>query len=210
MFHARRLMGSRRRSSVLSSSCLNTRFLIRRDHEVVFIQRLTFPHPAVEIDDGRMPSSWRHSHSVVVLTASTTPLSITARRTSSMLKRENGRSNCAGSSHAIALTEATCLGGKRAGPSGSRPLFERLEAFEMEPLSHPTDKRTRRVQPCRDCHVVRPIRCVQDHPCPDDLSIGCLRRSRSPFNHSTLVVAQLDPIRSRPSHVRPSSIERCL
>ena len=120
-----------------------------------------------------------------------------------MLKRENGKSNCAGNSQATALIEAISLGGKSNRPTGPRTLLERLDTFDMKSLPHPTDERPCRVQPCRDRHVVHSFRCVQHDPGPNHLSIRCLRRSRPLFDHGSFFFAQLDPIRTCPSHVHP-------
>src|SRR5215212_7308146 len=134
---------------------------------------------------GRSPSSWSHSHNVVALIVSTTPFSITTRRISSMLNREKGKSNCAGSSQATALTDAIWLGGKTRRPARPRSLFERIQAFLEEPLPNTAHKRSGAIKSGRDRRALHPITGTKNDSSANDLSIRVVRRPRSFRQHRT-------------------------
>ena len=63
-----------------------------------------------------------------------------------MLKRENGKSSCAGSSQATALTDAISLGGKTCRSARPRSLFKRSQALFEEPLPNTAHERSRAIK----------------------------------------------------------------
>jgi hypothetical protein len=90
------------------------------------------------------------------------------------VKRENGNSSCAGSSHAIDFTEATTLGGKADWPSASRPFLERFEALFVKPLAHATYKRTTRIKAIGNHYVVESFRRIKNDTRADHSSKGSI------------------------------------
>jgi hypothetical protein len=112
---------------------------------------------------------------VVTLIASTTPFSITTRRISSMLKRENGNSSCAGISHATALTNATSLGGKTRRSAWPRSLFERFQALLEEPLPNAAYKRSGAIQSARDRRTLHPVGSIENDSSANHLPIRRIR-----------------------------------
>jgi hypothetical protein len=149
------------------------------------------------------PSSCSHFHNVVVPIDSTIFFSIMCSRISLMLNRERESSSCAGSSHAITLTDATTLGGKASRPPAARMLVQCLEPFFEEPLAQLAHEGTADIQTVRDQTVVQPRRQIQHDPRSHHLPIGCVRRARPPFDHRPLFFAQFDRIRTLPSHTHP-------
>ena len=71
-----------------------------------------------------------------------------------------------GSSHAIALTSATCSGGKTARSTRPRLILKPIKPILSEPVFASRPIPGGRVQPGRDIGVLHPLGRVQDHPRP--------------------------------------------
>jgi hypothetical protein len=94
---------------------------------------------------------------IVDAEASQTARSITSRCSSVRVKRDSGSPTVAGSSQAIALTSATCSGGKTARATRARPVPEPVEAIlKKAPSPLPHDPR-RGVKPNGDLGVGQPV-----------------------------------------------------
>src|SRR3954465_1305242 len=117
---------------------------------------------------------------IVVADASVTPRSITSRCSSVREKRPSGRPCVTGSSHAIALTSATCCGGKTARTTRARLVLEPVQAISKEAPSPLTDDPRRRVYPRRDLGVKQPVGGVQHDPRPLDFLPRTLLGPRDP------------------------------
>jgi hypothetical protein len=91
---------------------------------------------------------------IVDADASVTPRSITRLCSSAREKRESGRSWLRGSSHAIALTSATCSGGKTARPARPRVILKALQSLRPKARSSPRDAVRRAIQPGRNINVL--------------------------------------------------------
>jgi len=76
---------------------------------------------------------------IVDADASVTPRSMTSRCSLTLEKRDNGSSCVRGSSHAIALTSATCCGGKTTRPTRPRLILKALQTLGAKSPSPPSD-----------------------------------------------------------------------
>ena len=103
-----------------------------------------------------------------------TPRSITSRCSSVRVKRPSGRPWVAGSSQAIALTSATCSGGKTARAARARSVGESLETLLEEAPSPATDDPGRGVKAGGDLDVTPARGCMEHDPSPLDLAPGTL------------------------------------
>jgi hypothetical protein len=130
---------------------------------------------------------------IVVAEASVTPRSIMSRCSSVRVKRESGRPWVAGSSQAIALTSATCSGGKTARASRALLVGEPSEPLVAESSSPLTDALGRAVESLGDLGVGLPARRVEDHPRPLDLAKGPCLGASDALELFALLAAQLDP-----------------
>src|SRR3954451_14241249 len=115
---------------------------------------------------------------IVVVEASVTPRSITSRCSSVREKRPSGRPCVAGSSHAIALTSATCCGGKTARATLARLVLQTIQAIVEQPPSPLADHPGRRVQ--SSCHlaVMQPLGAIEHDPRALDFLPRTLLRPR--------------------------------
>jgi hypothetical protein len=137
---------------------------------------------------------------IVCAEASLTPRSITSRCSSTREKRAGGRPCDSGNSHAIALTSATCSGGKT-----TRSTRPRLVAQPRQPMlgesSPPTTNQPRRaIQPGRDLGVVQPLGRVEHDPRALHIPEGQLLRPCGPLEHHARLLAELNPVTGRTRH----------
>ena len=116
------------------------------------------------------------------------------------LKRESGRPCRTGSSQAIALTSATCSGGKTARASRARSVLQPLQTFVMEAPSPATDDPRRCVQASGDVHVAFPCGCIEDDLGALHLPPGKLLGAGDPLELQSLPLAQLDLVTGRTCH----------
>ncbi len=137
---------------------------------------------------------------MVVAEASVTPRSTMSRCSSVRVKRESGRPWLAGSSQAIALTSATCSGGKTARATRARLVLKPGEALCTESSAPLADDLGVAVEPPRDLLVLQPRGRVQDQPRALHLAPGQGRRPGAPLELGTLVSAQLDHVAAGPGH----------
>src|SRR6266852_2549113 len=93
-----------------------------------------------------MASSWSQRHSVLPLMEATKPLWQTCRTRSSVLQRDSGRPNLAGSSQAKALIGQTRPGGKSPGATPTSMLFETGKTVGKEAFAPRGDDLTAGVQ----------------------------------------------------------------
>jgi hypothetical protein len=129
-----------------------------------------------------------------------TPRSITNRCSSSRENFDSGRPLVAGSSHAIALTSATCCGGKTARATRARLVLQTLKAIMKEPSSPlPNDPRGR-VQPGRDLRVRQPLHGIEHDPRALHILEGQLLRTSTTDKLSALLLGELDPVLGRACH----------
>jgi hypothetical protein len=125
---------------------------------------------------------------------------MTNRCSSTRENRVSGRSCVRGSSHAIALTSATCCGGKTTRPAWPRLVAQSVQAMFGKPSSPTPDQPGRRVQPRRDLGVGDPVGGVEHDPRALNVLEGQLLGPRDPLKLTTLVAAELDPITRRARH----------
>jgi hypothetical protein len=137
---------------------------------------------------------------IVAADASVTPRSITNRCSSVRENRPSGRPCDSGSSHAIALTSATCSGGKTARSTRPRPVAQPLQTMLGESSSPATDQTGRAIKARRDLGVGQPIGGIQHDPRALDVLERQLLRTRRPLKHRALILAKLDPVTGRARH----------
>ena len=137
-----------------------------------------------------------------------TPRSITRRCSSTRENRESGSSCVRGSSHAIALTSATCSGGKTARSTRPRVILKPIQPFSTEPLSSPGDAIDGAVQPRGDVDVLHPVGRVEDHPRPLHHPERQRDRDRPPLKLNPLGFAELNRHRAGPGRVHSSALRR--
>src|SRR4051794_14523594 len=145
-------------------------------------------------------ASSRSQRQIVVADASVTPRSMTSRCSSVREKRPSGRPCVTGSSHAIALTSATCCGGKTARATRARLVLETVEAIVKEAPSPLADDPCRRVQPRGDLGVMQTIGRIKHDPRALDLLPRTLLSTRDPHQLHALSLAEFDPVTSRARH----------
>jgi hypothetical protein len=137
---------------------------------------------------------------IVDADASVTPRSITSRCSSRRENFDSGSPRVAGSSHAIALTSATCCGGKTARATRARLVLQTLKPIIKEPSSPlPNDPR-RRVQPHRDLGIWHPVGRVEHDPRALHILKRQLLRPRPTRQLNTLLLRELDPVLGRARH----------
>jgi len=93
-----------------------------------------------------------------------TPRSITSRCSSVRENRLSGSPCASGSSHAIALTSATCCGGKTARATRALLVLQPIQALLGEPSSPLPDNPRRRIQSRRDLGVVCSLGGIEHDP----------------------------------------------
>jgi hypothetical protein len=125
-------------------------------------------------------SSWSQRQ-IVEAEASVTPRSTTSRCSSVRVKRDSGRPWVAGSSQAIALTSATCSGGKTARATRARLVAQPVEALFAESSPPLRDDLRVAVEPTGDLLVLHPRGRVEDQARPLDLAPRQRRRPRTPL-----------------------------
>src|SRR4051812_8163162 len=131
---------------------------------------------------------------IVAADASVTPRSTTSRCSSVREKRPSGRPCVAGNSQAIALTSATCSGGKTARATRTRLVLQPLKAPLGESSPPAPDQTRRRVEPRRDLRVGHTIRGVEHDPRPLHLLERQLLRPSRPLKHTPLIAGKLNPM----------------
>src|SRR4051794_34060100 len=137
---------------------------------------------------------------IVDADASVTPRSITSRCSSVRENRPSGRPCVTGSSHAIALTSATCCGGKTARATRARLVLQTIQAIVEEPPSPLADDPGRRVQSGCDLGVMQPLGGIEHDPRALDFLPRTLLRPRDPDQLATLVLAEFDPVTGPARH----------
>jgi hypothetical protein len=147
---------------------------------------------------------------IVVAEASVTPRSITSRCSSVRVKRPSGRPWVAGSSQAIALTSATCSGGKTARAPRALQIGESLEPLRAESSPPLADALWGAVEALGDPPVGLAGRGVEDHPCALDLAEGTGLRAGEALQLAALLLTQLDLDLARHCRgVRPQPPKSC-
>ena len=145
---------------------------------------------------GLIASSCNHRQ-IVDADASVTPRSITRRCSSAREKRDSGSPCVAGSSHAIALTSATCCGGKTTRATRARSVLQTITAIMKEPFSPLPDDPRGRVQPRSDLGVLRGIQ-------HDPRALHILKRQllspSATHQLPTLSLGEHDPVTGRACH----------
>src|SRR3954454_7643016 len=137
---------------------------------------------------------------IVAADASVTPRWTTSRCSSVRENRPSGNPCVAGNSHAIALTSATCSGGKTARATRARLVLQTLQALLGEsssPLAHDPG---RGVQPRRYLGVVKTLSGIEHDPRPLHITKRHRLRARHPLKLAALLIAELDPVTRRARH----------
>jgi hypothetical protein len=145
---------------------------------------------------------------IVEAEASVTPRSTTSRCSSVRVKRDSGRPCVTGSSQAIALTSATCSGGKTPRTARARFVGKSLETTLAKPRSPAADDLWMAVEPGSDLRVLRALGGIEDHPRPLHLTPGRRHRPRPPLKLNALLAAQLDHMAAPPRHDHPFARDR--
>src|SRR3954469_5193600 len=148
----------------------------------------------------RLIASSASQRQIVAADASVTPRWTTSRCSSVRENRPSGNPCVAGKSHAIALTSATCSGGKTARATRARLVLQALKTLLGEPSSPTPDQPRRRVQPRGDLCVRHALHRVQHDPRALHLLEGQLLRPCRALEHGTLVLGELDPVTRRARH----------
>src|SRR4051794_22262639 len=145
-------------------------------------------------------ASSRSQRQIVVADASVTPRSMTSRCSSVREKRPSGSPCVAGNSHAIALTSATCCGGKTARATRARLVLKPIQPIVEEapsPLPHDPGGR---IQPRGDLGIGNTRGGVQHDPRPLNLLPRPLLSPRHPRQLAALTLAELDLVTGRARH----------
>ena len=106
----------------------------------------------------------------------------------------------AGSSHAIALTSATCSGGKTARATRARLVLQTLKTLLGEPSSPPADQSRRGIKPPGDLRVRHPVRSVEHDPSALHILKRKLLRASATLELRALLIAELDPVTTWTRH----------
>src|SRR3954451_13274716 len=145
-------------------------------------------------------ASSRSQRQIVVADASVTPRSMPSRCSSVREKRPSGSPCVAGNSHAIALTSATCCGGKTARATRARLVLKPIQPIVEEapsPLPHDPGGR---IQPRGDLGIGNTRGGVQHDPRPLNLLPRPLLSPRHPRQLAALTLAELDLVTGRARH----------
>src|SRR5437773_11294767 len=102
---------------------------------------------------GRIASSVSQRQIVTAATSATIPRLTASRASSALDQRESATPRSAGSSHASALTSATCTGGKTPRPTRPRSLLKPLQPLLAEAFSPRRDRLARLTEPLGDLRV---------------------------------------------------------
>jgi len=137
--------------------------------------------------------------------ASLTPRSMTNRCSSERLKRESGTPRLLGSSHAIALTSATCSGGEAARASRASSVAQSLDPLLTEPSSPPPDEFGQHLQPLTDLNVAQPVRGVQHKLGSQHLTVRTGITRGTVLKLAALLIAQHDLISAAARHHHQNS-----
>jgi hypothetical protein len=105
-----------------------------------------------------------------------------------------------GSSHAIALTSATCSGGKTARATRARLVLQTLKTLLGEPSSPPADQSRRGIKPPGDLRVRHPVRSVEHDPSALHILKRKLLRASATLELRALLIAELDPVTTWTRH----------
>jgi hypothetical protein len=202
-----------------SAERLQLRLLIGADDVLVRAQPLALEHPRVEVQRAaglrgevgvaredprprlpRLITSSCNQRQIVDADASVTPRSTTSRCSSTLEKRLSGSSYDSGNSHAIALTSATCCGGKTTRPTRPRLIAQSFKTMFGKSSSPTPDQTRRRVQPRSDLDVADTLRGIEHDPRTLHILKRQLLRPRRPLEHHALLLAELDPVTGRARH----------
>jgi hypothetical protein len=159
--------------SVPARAGLDRRLLIRAHDEIAGPQQLALPAALVQIKDPagllseprvawedpravvprRIASSLSQRQIVIAAIVATIPRLTASRASSALDQRESGTPFSAGSSHASALTSATCAGGKTPRPTRPRSFLKTSQPLLAETSSPPRDSLARLVEALGDLRV---------------------------------------------------------
>lgn len=123
-------------------------------------------------------------------------------------QRANATPDVAGSSHASALTSATCAGGKTPRSTRPRSLLEPVNAFLAEPFSPLRYRLARLIEPRRDLGVGHAVGRVQDRLRAHDIAMRTRVRRRASLKLATLLVAEDHRVWRLACHRPPDSPPR--
>jgi hypothetical protein len=198
---------------------LQLRLLIGADHVLVRAQALALERAVVEIEHptGLLGEVWIAREDpgtclpwldrILVQPAPdrrrgrfVTPRSITSRCSSTRENFDSGRPVVAGSSHAIAVTSATCSGGKTARATRARLVLQPFQSIVEEPSSPLAHDPRGRVQPSRDLRVRHPPSGVEHDPGALHILERQLLRPRTPRQLRALFPGERYPMLGRPCH----------
>jgi hypothetical protein len=144
---------------------------------------------------------------IVDADASLTPRSTTNRCSSERLKRDSGTPCCLGSSHAIALTSATCSGGEAARAARAFPVLQTFKTLIVEAFSPPTDKLGHHPQPGADLNIAQPLSRIQHELGSQHLTMRPRVARRAMLQLAPLLVTQIDLISAATRHHESDSPE---
>ena len=152
---------------------------------------------------GRIASS-ESQRAIVDADASQTARSITSRCSSAREKRDSGTPRSRGTSQAIALTCATCCGGKTARATRPRSILKTVNPLAGEATSPPPDDLGRAIEPRRDLDVAQPVGRVERQLGPLHHLVGQRVTRRPTLELGALLGAQ-DNLGGAASHHLTSS-----
>src|SRR5215211_4159995 len=118
-----------------------------------------------------MASSRSQRQMVTPEICATRPVASTCRRNSARLKRDSGRPNLLGSSHAIAFTRATIRGGKTRGATSARAFLQAGESFSTEAFAPLAHHRPWHIQALANHLVLNALRGEEHNLGPHDVPI---------------------------------------
>src|SRR5208283_2637807 len=131
-----------------------------------------------------------HRQIVTAAIVATIPRLTASIASSALDQRESGTPRSAGSSHAIALTSATCAGGKTPRPTRPRSLLKTLDSLLAEPYSPGRHRRARASQPLSDLRVCQSLTSQRHRLRPHHIPIRPGVRRRAPLELTPLRLAQ--------------------
>jgi hypothetical protein len=136
-----------------------------------------------------------------------TPRSTTNRCNSERLKRESGTPCFLGSSHAIALTSATCSGADAARATRAFPITQPAKTLVVKALSPTTHKLGHHLQTGADLNIAQLISRVQNKLGALHLPMRPRIARRAMLQLGPLLLAQHDPIPAATRHRQPNSLQ---
>lgn len=150
-----------------------------------------------------LSASAASQRAIVASEASVTARSMTSRCSSAREKRDSGTPCSRGRSHAIALTSATCCGGKTARAARALEIFKSVQAPLAKASSPAPNRLAAHPKPLADLGVGPALGGQQHEPGPLHLAVGARVAGGAVLELRPLVVTEHDLVGAASRHHPP-------